>query len=41
MKLSEKNKKCIKILYRNGLNIKEIEKLLNNDLSKAAIQKHI
>ena len=28
MRLSEEDKKCIKILYRNGLNVKEIEKLL-------------
>ncbi|EDS81489.1 MULTISPECIES: hypothetical protein [Bacillota] len=41
MRLSEEDKKCIKILYRNGLNVKEIEKLLNNDFSKDAIQKHI
>ncbi|XZN67729.1 hypothetical protein ACSW85_17810 (plasmid) [Clostridium perfringens] len=37
MRLSEEDKKCIKILYRNGLNVKEIEKLLNNDFSKDAI----
>ena len=30
MRLSEEDKKCIKILYRNGLNVKEIEKLLNS-----------
>lgn len=41
MRLSEEDKKCIKILYRNGLNVKEIEKLLNNDFSKNDIQKHI
>lgn len=41
MRLSEEDKKCIKILYRNGLNVKEIEKLLNNDFSKDAIQKNI
>ncbi|WP_416188329.1 hypothetical protein [Clostridium perfringens] len=41
MRLSEEDKKCIKILYRNGLNVKEIEKLLNNEFSKDAIQKHI
>ncbi|MCW5197796.1 hypothetical protein F1Z41_00135 [Clostridium perfringens] len=39
MRLSEEDKKCIKILYRNGLNVKEIEKLLNNDFSKDAIKK--
>ncbi|ABG86595.1 hypothetical protein [Clostridium perfringens] len=41
MRLSEEDKKCIKILYRNGLNVKETEKLLNNDFSKDAIKKHI
>ena len=41
MNLSEKDKKCIKIIYRNDLNVKEIEKLLNNRFSKANIQKHI
>ena len=41
MRLSEKDKKYIKIIYRNGLNLKEIEKLLNNDFSKDAIQKNI
>ena len=41
MRLSKEDKKCIKIFYRNGLNVKEIEKLLNNDFSKDAIQKYI
>lgn len=41
MRLSEEDKKWIKILYRNSLNVKEIEKLLNNNFSKNAIQKHI
>ena len=41
MRLSEEDKKCIKILYRNGLNLNEIEKFLNNDFSKDAIKKHI
>ncbi|TPG01394.1 hypothetical protein [Clostridium perfringens] len=41
MRLSEEDKKCIKILYRNDLNVKEFEKLLNNDFSKNVIQKHI
>ena len=37
MRLSEEDKKCIKILYINSLNVKEIEKLLNNDFSKDTI----
>lgn len=41
MRLSEEDKKCIKTLYRNGLKVKEIEKLLNNNISKDAIKKHI
>lgn len=38
MNLSEKDEKCIKILYRNGSNAKEIEKLLNNNFPKDVIQ---
>lgn len=41
MRLSEEDKKSIKILYRNGLKINEIEKLLNIKLPKEVVQKHI
>ena len=40
MRLSEEDKKCIKILYRNGLNVKEIEKWIN-EYPRALFGEHI
>ncbi|BDC03353.1 hypothetical protein CP118TE_30620 (plasmid) [Clostridium perfringens E] len=40
-RINQEYKKCIKILYKSALYVKEIDKLVTNNFSKDNIQKHI